>query len=86
MTELPDGYYEVERTKPSINLNIRIHVGVFILNYAKLGMLEFYYACVNEYLSREDLIYCEMDTDSAHMVTSGDSFEELIKPELREKF
>ena len=22
MTKLPDGYYEVERTKPSINLNI----------------------------------------------------------------
>ena len=41
MTELPDGYYEVERTKPLINLNIPIHVGVFILNYAKVRMLEF---------------------------------------------
>ena len=65
MTELPDGYYEVERTKVSINLNIPIHVGVFILNYAKLRMLQFYYDCVDKYLSREDFIYCEMDTDSA---------------------
>ena len=72
MTELPDGYYEVERTNPSINLNIPIHVGVFILNYAKLRMLEFYYV----YLSHEDFIYFEMDTDSAYMAISGDSFEE----------
>ena len=86
MTELLDGYYEVERTKPSINLNIPIHVGVFTLNYAKLRMLEFYYDCVDKYLSREDFIYCEMDTDSAYMAISGDSFEELIKPELREEF
>ena len=63
MTELPDDYYEVERTKPLINLNISIHVGVFILNYAKLRMLEFYYDCVDKYLSREDFIYCEMNTD-----------------------
>ena len=86
MTELPDGYYEVERTKPSINLNIPIHVGVFILNYAKLRMLESYYDCVDKYLSREDIIYCEMDTDFTYMAISGHSFEELIKPELREQF
>ena len=86
MTELPDGYYEVERTKPSINLSIPIHVVVFILNYAKLPMLEFYYDCVDKYLSHEDFIYSEMDTDSAYMAISGDSFKELIKPELREEF
>ena len=85
MTELPDGYYEIERTKPSINLNNPIHVVVFILNYAKLRMLEFY-DFVDKYLSREDFIYCEMDTDSAYMAISGDSFESLIKPELREEF
>ena len=86
MTELPDGYYEVERTKPLINLNIPIHVGVFILSYAKLHMLEFYYDCVNKYLSHEDFIYCEMDTDLAYMAISADSFEQLIKPEQREEF
>ena len=49
-------------------------------------MLESYYDCVDKYLSREDFIYCEMDTDSAYMAISGDSFEALIKPELREEF
>ena len=86
ITELPDGYYEVERTKVSINLNIPIHVGVFILNYAKLLLLEFYYDCVDKCLFREDFIYCEMDTDSAYMAISGDSFKALIKPELCEEF
>ena len=36
MTELPNGYYEVEKTKQKINLDFPIHLGVFILNYAKL--------------------------------------------------
>ena len=35
MNELPDGYYEVEKTKKKINLDLPIHIGVFILNYAK---------------------------------------------------
>ena len=49
-------------------------------------MLEFYYDCVDKYLSREDFEYSEMDTDSAYMAISGDSFEALIKPDLREEF
>ena len=43
LTELPDGYYEVEKTKKKINLDLPIHLSVFIFNYAKLRMLEFYY-------------------------------------------
>ena len=49
-------------------------------------MLEFYYDCVDKYLSHEDFENSEMDTDSAYMAISGDSFESLIKPELREEF
>ena len=36
LTELPDGYYEVEKTKKKINLDLPIHLSVFILKYAKL--------------------------------------------------
>ena len=49
-------------------------------------MLEFYYDCVNKYLSREDFEYSEMDMDLEYMAISGDSFESLIKPDLREEF
>ena len=86
LTELPNGYYEVEKTKQKVILDLPIHLGVFILKYAKLRMLEFYYDCVDKYLSREDFEYSEMDTDSAYMAISGDSFESLIKPDLREEF
>ena len=55
LTELPDGYYEVEKTKKKINLDLPIHLGVFIFNYAKLRMLEFYYNFLVYYLHREDL-------------------------------
>ena len=74
LTELPNGYYEVEKTKQRTILNLPIHLGVFILNYAKLRMLEFYYDCVDKYLSREDFQYNEMDTDSAYMAIAGDRY------------
>ena len=86
MTELPNGYYEVEKTKQKINLDLPIHLGVFILNYTKLRMLEFYYDCVDKYLSREDFQMAEMDTDSNYLGISAQSFEALIKPELSEEF
>ena len=86
LTELPNGYYEVEKMKQKIILDLPIHLSVLILNYPKLRMLEFYYDCVDKYLSHEDFEYSEMDTDSAYMAISGDSFEALIKPDLREEF
>ena len=86
MTELPDGYYEVEKTKKKINLDLPIHIGVFILNYAKLCMLEFYYDFLDYYLSREDFQILEMDTDSNYLGITAENVEDLIKPELKEQF
>ena len=86
MTELPNGYYEVEKTKQKINLDLPIHLGVFILNYAKLRMLEFYYDCVDKYLSREDFEMVEMDTDSNYLGITAENVEDLIDPKLREEF
>ena len=86
MTELPNGYYKVEKTKQKINLDLPIHLGVFILNYAKLRMLEFYYDFLDYYLLREDFEMVEMDTDSNYLGISAENVEELIKPKLREEF
>ena len=54
LTELLDGYYKVEKTKKKINLDLPIHLGVFILNYTKLRMLKIYYDYLDYYLHRED--------------------------------
>ena len=86
MTELPDGYYEVEKTKKKINLDLSIHIGVFILNHAKVPMLEFYYDFLDYCLSREDFQIMEMDTDSNYLGITAVNVEDLIKPKLKEQF
>ena len=89
MTELPrlpNGYYEVEKTKQKINLDLPIHLGVFILNYAKLRMLEFYYDFLDYYSPREDFEMVEMDTDSNYLGITAENVEDLIKPKRREEF
>ena len=57
-----------------------IQLGFFVLQYAKLRMLEFYYNCVDKYLDRKDFQYCSMDTDSAYFSMSDNSFESLVSP------
>ena len=86
MIELPDGYYEVENTKKKINLDLPIHIVVFILNYAKLCMLQFYYNFINCYLYHEDFEILEMDTDSNYLEITAENVEDLLKPELCEEF
>ncbi|KAK3741920.1 hypothetical protein QZH41_001681 [Actinostola sp. cb2023] len=54
--------------------------------YAKLRMLEFYYDFMDTFVDRSDFQYLEMDTDSAYIAISGESLEEVVRPELREKF
>ena len=86
LTELPNGYYEVEKTKKKINLDLPIHLGVFILNYAKLRTLEFYYDFLDYYLPHEDFHMLEMHMDSNYLGITAENVEDLIKPELKEQF
>ena len=57
LTELLEEYYEVKQTKLKTVLDLPIHTGIFILNYAKLHMLEFYYDLMDQYLSHDDFEY-----------------------------
>jgi hypothetical protein len=47
-TQLDEDYFEVESRKGKIELNLPIQLGYFILQYAKLRMLEFYYDCIDK--------------------------------------
>ena len=49
-------------------------------------MLEFYFDFPDKYLDRADFEYCEMDTDSAYIAISGDSIDDLVKPEMLEEY
>ena len=79
-------FYEVEMAKRKIKLDLPIQLGYFILQYAKLRNLEFYFDFMDVYVDRADFEYCEMDTDSAYMAISGANLEDVIKPELKEKY
>jgi hypothetical protein len=79
-------YYEIEKSKSRLKINLPIQIGYFILQYAKLHMLQFYYDFMDRYVERSDFEYCEMDTDSAYMALAGPSLEAIIKPEMRERY
>ena len=75
-------YYEIEKDKRSLRMNLPIQIGYFILQYAKLRMLEFYFDFMIKLVSPENFQYCEMDTDSAYMALAGPTLESVIKPEM----
>ena len=64
MTELDPitQYYEVELAKKKISLDLPIQIGYFILQNAKLRMLEFYYDCLDHYVDRDCFEMVQMDT------------------------
>ena len=86
LTELDDDHYEVVMSKRRIKMDMPIQLGYFILQYAKLRMLQFYYDCIDRFCDRVDYEYLEMDTDSAYMGLSAPRLIDIVKPEMREEF
>lgn len=60
-----DQFYEIEAAKQRIKLDLPVQLGFFILQYAKLRMLQFYYDFLDKYVDRSDYEYLEMDTVSS---------------------
>ena len=58
--------------------------GIAIYQLAKLRMLEFYYDFLYKYFSRKDFELCYMDTDLFYVTVSGDSLDEIVKPEMKQ--
>jgi G:T-mismatch repair DNA endonuclease (very short patch repair protein) len=86
MTEISDEFYEIESSKNKVNLDLPTLLGFWILQLAKLRMLEFYYDFVDKYVKREHFQYCEMDTDSAYMAIAKEHFDDVIKPSMKEEY
>ena len=53
-SEIAGGVYEVQMAHKQMVHDVPKQVGFFVLMYAKLRMLEFYYDCLDYYLNRED--------------------------------
>jgi hypothetical protein len=86
ITEIGDEYYEVESFKSKINLDLPTQIGFFILQLAKMRMLQFYYDFMDKFVERCNFEYCQMDTDSAYIALSGESLDDIIKPNMKKEY
>ena len=75
--------YEVELVKSEIEHRKPIIVGFFILQYAKMRMLEIYYNFFKKFCDTDKYEELEMDTDSLYLALSEEILEDVILPEKR---
>ena len=80
---ITDQLYEVELVKSEIEHREPILVGIFILKYAELRMLELYYNFFKKFCDTEKYEKLEMDTDSLYLALSEENLEDIILPEKK---
>ena len=94
-SEIAEGIYEVQMAHKKVTHDIPKQLGFFVLQYAKLRMLEFYYDCLDYYMNRDNYELCQMDTDSIYFAISSKLPEPgleshplipLVKPRRLEQF
>ena len=76
-------FYQNELAKAETQHKKPIIVGIFILQNAKLRLLELYYNFFtksSDVYNFEDL---EMDTDSPYLALTGKKLENCIRPEMK---
>jgi hypothetical protein len=87
LNAIDDDTYEVQSSKKKIKMDLRLQVGFFVYQYAKLRMLQFYYDCLDKYIDKSDFEFCEMHTDSAYLAISAEShIDNIIKPEMQDEY
>ena len=87
LEELEDGeLFELQLAKGKITFDLPIQLCYFILQYAKLHMLSFYYDFMMVYTNYEDFEHLQMDTDTAYLAITGLSLFDIIKPEMCTNF
>ena len=80
---ITDHLYEVELVKLEIEHREPIILGLFILQYAKLRMLELYYNFFKKFCDTDKCEELENDTDPFYSALSEENLEDVILPERR---
>ena len=75
--------YEVELLKSTIEHREPIIVGFFILQYAKLRMLELYYNFFEKFCDVNKFEELEMDPDSLYLALAEENLYDCIQPDKR---
>ena len=87
LEELEEGeLFEIEMAKSRIYLDLPIQLGYFILQYAKLHMLKFYFDFMVKFAIPGQFEYLQMDTDSAYIALAGKTLLDIIRPDKLEEF
>ena len=80
------GAYEIKEFKRTVMIKRPYQCGIAVYQLAKLRMLEFYYDFLDKYFSRQDFELCYVDTDSFYLAMSGESSDEIVKPEMKQAY
>ena len=80
------GAYEIKEFKQTVVIKKPYQCGIAVYQLAKLRMLEFYYGFLDKYFSRQDFKLCYMDMDSFYLPISGDSLDDIVRPEIRQPY
>ena len=83
INHITDQLYEVELVNSEIEHREPILVGFFILQYAKMRMLELYYNFFEKLSDTEKYEEIEKDTDSLYLALSEENLEDVINPVKR---
>ena len=83
LDHINNSLYEVELPKAEIEHKEAIIVVFFILQYAKLRMLELCYNFFTRFCDVNKFEELEMDTDSLYLALAEKELEDSIRPEMR---
>lgn len=77
---------ELVQSKSKIRLDVPVIVGMFVLDYAKLLMLNFYYRFLIKHIPQTNFCLIQTDTDSVYMAFSEESMFLAVPKANREQF
>ena len=78
--------FEIKELKRTVMIKRPYQCGIAVYQLAKLRMLEFYDDFLDKYFIRQDFELCCMDTDSFYLAMSGDSLDEIVRPEMKQAY
>ena len=78
-----EDFFEVELVKSTVEHREPIIVGFFILQNAKLRLLELYYNFFDKFCDVKKFEELEMDTDSLYLALAEEDLDDCILPSKR---
>ena len=84
--EIDKDIFEVDLKNSTVEHKEPLVVGFFILQFAKLTMLELVYNFFYRFCDSDKYEFIEMDTDSLYIAMSEKNIKDIIKPTMKEKW